>query len=209
MTLNKIVSHIKWFFAIIPLGICSALTAPFIYPLAYYTKWKIFWLWLDDEIYSNETNQDWLIFCNGEVDNFKHLYKWHGFRNTMWNLKQLIKPQSARINCYHNEEEIVQVIQDNLKRNGKRVSIYNDCLELASWRFIDKNGNEGWQVNKGVKVSRLYSTVGTSELWYKANGKLYYRYSTAREFKVFGKSFYFTFAIGATEKRYLLILKIQ
>ena len=47
--------------------------------------------------------------------------------------------------------------------------------------FIDKFNNEGWQVNKGVKVSEKYSIVGVSELWYKAKGKLYYRYSVAKE----------------------------
>ena len=207
--MNKVLSHLKWFFAIIPLGLFAIVTSPFIYPLAYYTKWKVFWLWLDDEINDEKTNKDWLVYCNGDVDDFKHLYFWHSFRNTMWNLKQLIKPKNARLNCVWNEEEIVEVKQDDLWCNGKKASIYENCLIMASWRFIDKFGNEGWQVNKGVKVSEKYSIVGVSELWYKAKGKLYYRYSVAKEFKVLGKSFYFTFAIGATEKRYLLILKIQ
>ena len=207
--MRKAIAHIKWFFAVIPVGIFAMLTAPFIYPLAYYTKWKLFWIWLDDEIFNTETNADWMVYCNGDVDNFKHLFFWHSFRNTMWNLKNKIQPECARINCYHNEEEIVELKQDNLWRGGKPVSIYNDCIEMACWKWIAKENNEGWQVNRGVKISHNFSTIGVSELWYKAKGKLYYRYSVAKEIKVLGKSFYFRFAMGASEKRYLLILKIQ
>jgi len=209
--MSKILAHLKCFFALIPVGLFALITAPFVYPLAYLWqkyigKFNPFWFWLDDEI---QGSKDWLIYCNGDITNFKYLYFWHSFRNSMWNLKELIKPENARLHCVWNKEEIVEVKKDNLMRDGEKVSIYENCIEMACFKWIDKWNNEGWQVNRGVKISKKYSTIGTSELWYKANNKLYYRYSTAREYKIFGKLFYFTFVMGASEKRYLLICKLN
>ena len=158
---------------------------------------------------SDETNEDWIIYCNSKPNNLMYLYRWHAFRNTMWNAKELVKPENARYNCKWNFEEVKELLIDQLYRNGERVNINSKCLEMASYKWIDKQGNEGWQVNRGVKISAKYSTIGKSSLWYTANGKLYFRYSIAKEIKLFGKTFYYQFRMGASHERYLLILKIS
>ena len=222
MKLRKILSHIKWFFVVIPVGIFG-LTSIIIFPIAWLFrglgKFNPFWIWLDDEINNDETNEDfklWLLNQQPE-NNFVSLYKWHTGRNRVWNLINLVKPKTARDHCKSNEEKFVEVKIDDLWRDGNKVNIYGDCLEMASYKWIDRFGNEGWQVNQGVKISDKYSTKGTSELWYEAKGKLYYRYSTARVSKQLGfskkfpfivkKDYYFQFKMGANHKRYILTFK--
>lgn len=208
----KLLAHIKWFFAVIPLGLISFLSAPIIYPIAYYLNkkgLKVLTWWLDDEINNSATNKDWIIYCNGNVDSFKYLYKWHALRNSMWNLKRKIKPAIARINCKSNNERIVYLKQDLLYRNGLKVDINSLCFEQALYKWIDKNGNEGWQVFSGDKISLKYSTIGVSEYWYTANDNLYYRYSIAKEIKILWFTFYYEFRMGATDKGYLLVFKLN
>jgi len=210
MVIKKIVSHLKWFFAVIPVGIFALITSPIMvipaWFFAFLGKYNPFWFWLDDEINYGTTNADWLIYK--ESHKFAW-YQWHAFRNSMWNAKELIKPENARWHCVYNYERIHQVINDNLWREGKPVSITGNCIEMASYKWIDKNGNEGWQVFSGDIMSEKYSTVGKSTLWYYANGKLYYRHSVAKEIMLFGKRYYYEFRMGASEKRYLLILKLK
>ena len=55
--MRKLIAHIKWFLAVIPVGLFATITAPFVYPLAYYMKWKMFWIWLDEEIKNESTNE--------------------------------------------------------------------------------------------------------------------------------------------------------
>lgn len=213
-TKQKVLSHLKWFLAIIPVGIFSALTAPILYPLALFfegvnSDWNPLWFYLDDEIESSDTNTDWVIYCKGDVDNFKYLYTWHAFRNTCWNLKSKIKPKVGRLHCRWNAEQVEEVLVDNLFRNGKKVDTGLPCLEMAAYKWIDKDGLEGWNVNRGVKVSKKYSTTGKSVLWYSVDGSLYYRLSIAKELRIFWQTYYFSFKMGASEKRYLLTFKMQ
>ena len=211
MVIKKIVSHLKWFFAVIPAGIIAMITAPFMvgpaWFFAFLGKYNPLWVYLDDEILHSSSNKDWLIYkaSNG----FFAWYKWHAFRNTMWNMKELVKPENARLNCKYSDEEVYQIRYDILKRNGEYVSVFGECLEMAGYKWIDKNGQEGWQVFSGDYISKKYSTIGKSVLWYYANRKLYYRYSVAKEIIVFGKIYYYEFKMGSSEKRYLLILKLK
>ena len=210
MVTKKIVSHLKWFFAVIPVGLFGLITSPFMVIPAllfrFLGKYNPFWFWLDDEILYNSTNADWKIYRDSK--GIFAWYKWHSFRNTVWNLKNKIKPESARLNCEFNNEKIAEIRVDNLWRNGNPVSITGNCLEMANYKWIDKNGVEGWQVFSGDYVSKKYSTIGKSILWYYANGKLYYRHSIAKEITLFGKIYYYEFRMGASEKRYLLTLKL-
>ena len=210
MVIQKTLSHLRWFIAVIPLGVVAIITAPFLvipaYVLSFLGKYNPLWVYLDDEIQSSDTNADWLIYK--ESHGFFAWYKWHSIRNAMWNAKELFKPENARDNCKSNNEIIHKVIYNDLKRNGEYVSIFGDCIEMAGYKWIDKNGREGWQVFSGEYVSKKYSTIGKSVLWYFAKGSLYYRYSVAKEVFIFGKKYYFEFKMGATEKRYLLILKL-
>ena len=211
MIIKKIVSHLIWFISVIPVGILGFLTAPIMalpaWIFSFLGKYNPLWIWLDDEILHDYSNADWKIYkaSNG----FFAWYKWHAFRNTLWNGKELIKPENARDNCKYNYERIHQVVYDDLSRNGEYVKITGNCIEMANYKWIDKNGNEGWQVFSGDIISEKYSTVGKSTLWYYANGKLYYRHSVAKEIKLLGTRYYYEFRMGASEKRYLLILKLK
>ncbi len=99
MVIKKIVSHLKWFFAVIPVGIIGIVTAPvMVLPawfFAFLGNYNPFWFWLDDEIYDSRTNADWLIYK--ESHGLIAWYKWHAVRNTFWNCKNLIKPESVLI----------------------------------------------------------------------------------------------------------------
>ena len=211
MVVKKIVAHLKWFFAVIPLGLIAIITSPIMvipaWFFAFLGKYNPFWFWLDDEILSEESNADWLIYK--ESKGMFAWYIWHAFRNSMWNAKELLKPENARLNCKYNNEEIHQIIYNDLTNDGKPISIHGDCISMAGYKWIDKNGNEGWQVFSGDYVSKKYSIIGRSVLWYYANDKLYYRHSVAKEIMLFGKKYYFEFKMGASEKRYLLILKLK
>lgn len=210
MVIKKVVSHLKWFIAVFPVGLFGFLTAWLMVIPAYYLADKkgFKWLsiWLDDEILYADSNADWLIYKESHKLAW---YRWHAFRNTVWNLKEYIKPENARENCKYNYERIHQILHDDLSRNGQYVSVKHNCLEMANYKWIDKNGKEGWQVFSGDYISERFSTVGKSVLWYFANNKLYYRYSVAKEITLFGKKYYFEFRMGASEKRYLFILKLK
>jgi hypothetical protein len=211
--IQKIESLLKWFVVYVPLGLFALVTAPIIavicFPFSTLKKWNpfywVFWLWMDSEIYNTKTNADWKVYKKG---NFFRWYLWHAFRNTMWNLKVLIKPKSARVSCKSNDEVIIEVIQDDLINNGKPISTKGTCLVMAGLKWITKEGDKGWHVFNGEKISKEYSIIGTSELWYKAKRSLYYRYSTVRVVKLFSKRYWLYFAMGTTEKRYLLNFKI-
>lgn len=205
----KIWFYIKWFLIVIPLGIWATISAPILYPLAVLLRpfKNPLWIYLDDEILQNETNGDWKLYKQNAPKWWKH-YQWHAFRNTMWNLKVYVKPKKGREHCKWNDEVIVDLKRDELYNRGKKLNINDKCLHMAGLKWIDKNGNEGWLVFSGVDPSYNYSIVGTAAYWYEVYGSLYYRYSTCRKISILGKDYWFNLAFGATDKRYLLNLKI-
>jgi hypothetical protein len=225
MSARKILSHTKWFIAVFPLGIFAAITAPIFSPIAYLFRWlgvcNPFWFWLDDEVLDSKTNEDWLVYKT-KYGKFAW-YKWHAFRNTCWNLKNLplFLPVSARVHCVWNIEQIQEILVDDLWRNNYRVNINESCIEMAALKYKGLPGQNPWQINSGSEVDFRYSTVGSAKLWYTAHGNLYYRSSTAEErvltfikfisefpfIRIYRADGYYQFAMGASEKRYLFTLK--
>ena len=214
MFFKKIVAYIRWFLMVIPLEIFS-FTALIIYPIAYIIDklgwFNPLWVYLDDEIKHEATNKDFILWAaaNGGKKSFITLYRWHAVRNRIWNARQYFKPRRGRLNCVWNIEKIVEVKKDTLTRNGKKVDINGLCLEDAGFKWIDKFGNEGWQVFSGVKISEKYSTKGTLYMFYTVRNKLYFRYTHASIFSIWGGQFLIEFKIGTSEKRYLLTFKIK
>ena len=191
---------LKWFFAVVPIGIFTAITAPILTPLAWLLEQVLpdknpLWWWLDDEIESSETNEDWLIY---KQNNKFAWYKWHAIRNTGWNLKNLFKPEQGKL-------ILTDVLVNRLYRNGVKVP----ATETASYKWIDDYGNEGWQVNSGVIISKKYSTIGKVYIFFKVNDKQYFRFSLAKEIKIFGATFYLTIKLGTNNKRNILTIKLQ
>lgn len=210
--MKKIISHIRWFFAIVPFGIVSIITAPVIYPLAQLIEFALprcnpLWWWLDDEIENNESNKDWKLMYQDKPKWLKY-YIWHAIRNRMWNLKSSIKPEKARENGIYNHEIIVEMLVDDLCRNGIKLVQSGIYMEMPGYKWVDKLGNEGWQVFRGEYISKTYSNVGEIKYWYTANDKLYFRWAIAKEIQILNKIFYFQFSMGANEKWYLFNLKL-
>lgn len=214
MWINKKIAFIRWFLMVIPLELFG-FTAFIMYPLAYlldkYKIYNVLWIYLDDEIKSEETNKDFLVWAksHGGKDTFIGNYRWHAGRNRVWNLRRYFKPRKGREHCKWNIEEIVEVKKDTLVRNGKKVDITGTCLESGGFRWIDKYGNEGWHVNSGIKISEKYSTKGNLYMFYTVRNRLYFRYSYIGIFRIFGNEFALEFKIGTSEKRHLLNFKIK
>ena len=210
---RKLKAWLKWFIVYVPLGLFAFITAPFVclvvFPLSFLGRFNplhwILWFWMDDEIYNKNTSADWRAYKKG---NFFRWYLWHGFRNTMWNVKRLLRPKVARENCITNNEVIVEVVEDTLMRNGQKISIYGKCLEMAGLKWITKDGEEGWHVFSGEKISKTYSNINTAKLWYEAHGHLYPRFSSVEPIRVFGKRYWRYYAIGVSDKRYLFNFKM-
>ena len=212
--------YIKWFTAIVPIGILSFFLSPiFCIPallLSFLGKWNPLWIFLDDEILYNSTNADWRNYK--EHKGKFAWYHWHAFRNPAWNGKNLMaKPKKSRVNGKYNNEKYVQVLYHNLKRDGVALKIYGKWLNMAGFKWIDKNGKEGFQVHSGERVSRKYSNIGKSRYWYRAKGTLYLRHSVA-EFRlltfvtwrypfVYRTLGTYEFKMGASEKRYLFTMR--
>ena len=174
---------LRWFIQTIPLEIFT-LSALVLAPFGYFFP-KTFNWYLDDEINNSETNKDYKIWLAGRRENFYTFYLWHGLRNRMWNFRRKFRPEQCRL-------ILTDVRISELYRNGKQVP----ATETASYKWIDALGNEGWQVNRGVRISEKYSTIGTTYIFFKVNGKKYFRFSTAREVKIFGKTYYLTIKLG-------------
>ena len=212
--IKKTTAYIRWFLMVIPLEIFS-FTAFVLYPIAYIIDklgiYNPLWVYLDDEIKDDKYNTDFILWAaaNGGKKRFLTLFKWHVLRNRTWNIRQYFKPRRGRVNCVWNIEKIIEVKKDTLTRNGKKVDINGLCLEDAGFKFIDKYGNEGWQVHSGVKISEKYSTKGTLYMFYTVRNRLYFRYSYAGIFSVFNNEFLVEFKIGTSEKRHLLTFKIK
>jgi hypothetical protein len=198
--MKRLQIFLKWFFAVAPIGLFTMVTAPVLAPLAWLIEQILpnhnpFWWWLDDEIEHEATNEDWLIYK--QKTKFAW-YIWHGIRNTGWNLKNLFKPEQGKLT-------LTDVVIDNIWCNGDQMQ----PTATATYKWIDENGNEGYQVNSGVKISKKYSIIGTVYIFFTVNNKSYFRYSTAREIKLFGKTYYLTIKLGTNNKRNILTLKIQ
>ena len=86
------------------------------------------------------------------------------------------------------------------KFNGLSISILN----FAKWLWL-RDGKGGWHTNSGEAINWEKSTVGMSSVYYKVNGRLYYRYSRAWQWG----DYYLNIKYGTNDKRYLLTFKIQ
>lgn len=211
--MKKIWCHLRWFICVVPIGILQQ-TAYIIYPIAYLFERlniNVLTWYRDDHIYNFSKNEDWRLWLdnNGGRANFWTMYKWHGNRNQMFNLIYKIKPKCGRVHCIENREVFVKVIKDDLWRNGNKVNIYGKCLEVAELKWIDKNGNEGWQVNQGIKISKQYTTWGVCSYYYEVDDSLYYRYFYCKPINLVGKKVILQIKYGTDHKGFFKTLKIS
>lgn len=208
---KKSIPWVKWFLITIPLGLFKSITAPLLYPLADLMKdWRfnILWVYLDDGAYNEDGSfavdyNLWLINNGGLKESFIQRYRWGAFRNSMYNLVDLIKPKQGK-------EIIYDMKINELIFKDKPLLIDNDSKYpyMAALKFIDSQGNDGWNVNQGDWISFNHTIHGTSYFYYKVQNKIYFRYSQVKVVKyfLFWKR-YRTLKLGTNPYRYIISLK--
>lgn len=213
----------EWWLNIFPIGFAALITPWVMYPLAELIELVLpknnpLWWWLDDEIENEETNADWREYKT-HLPYWLRLYRWHCERNSMWNWKASRKPESASKHGEYNYEVVLQIIWDDMVRNGEKLIIGSVWIEMPVVRWIDENGNATWQTLSGIEVNIEKSVFGKLYIWYMAHGKLYFRKGYVKEvyqwgfkkkFPFIGKFDYFiVHASGCNEKRFIFTHKRQ
>ena len=208
---KKVWAWVRWFLIVIPLGVLKMVTAPLLYPLADLMKsWRfnVLWVYLDDSAYNEDGSfykdyRLWLINNGGLKETFIQRYRWHAFRNSMWNLVEIIKPKEGK--------EIVYDMKINgLMLKDEPLLIDNDSEHpyMAALKYVDRFGNSGWNVNGGKYISYNHTIHGTSYFYYKIGNRVYFRYSQVKivKFLFFWKR-YRTIKLGTNKHRFVLTLK--
>jgi hypothetical protein len=194
------------------LGLFASITAPILYPLAKlmsFTKYNPFYLYLDNTTRANGVMADdyfqWLIANGGLQETLWQQYRWHAFRNTMWNLRELIKPNKG-------EQTNEKVKKNTLTYNGEGILVSGNKHHdyFAGLKFITEGGHEDRNVNQGPFISYANSIFGTCHFTYSVNGSRYFRYSSCRIVELpFINPFWLTIKIGMNSKRYALTVKLN
>ena len=189
----KIISILQYV-GVLFLLLLSYLGGVLLYPLVYFFYYdgvKIpLWWWFDDEdgLYGAEywrkakgiTKNNWLVS-----------YRWCGLRNPMWNAKTKIRPISGK--------EVIIYAKGKLTRNGEEIALSNE----AQINYEDINGR--YQGNAGDIISKRFSILGWSFVWFTKKDKLYWRFSLVKNFY---KGFWLEIRIG-TSYRFLFVLKLK
>lgn len=178
--MQKLLVVLKWFILTVPLGLFGMITAPIMYPIYDFTKWK--WLWIYDDsnrISPNGTLQeDYRIFLirktGSESETFRTRYLWHGFRNTIWNLRVWMgEKQIGDGSGMVGREYVI----DNMVLDGKAVSDGGRWAMVCGLKWRVGPGEDPWQGWTGDIIDFRYSILGQSLMWFKQDGILSFRYS--------------------------------
>jgi hypothetical protein len=178
--MKKLLVVLKWFTLTVPLGLFGMITAPIMYPIYDFTKWK--WLWIYDDtnrIYPDGTLQeDYRIFLirktGSENETFRARYLWHGFRNTIWNLRVWMGEKQIGDGSGMVDREYVI---DNMLLDGKAVSDGGKWAMVCGLKWKVGPGEDPWQGWTGDTIDFRYSILGQSLMWFKQDGILSFRYS--------------------------------
>lgn len=200
--MEKIKAFARWFTISVPIGIFGILTSWLFYPLWNKTHWKVFWIWEDSSKYKEDGSfqEDYRVYIEqlGGKETFKIKFRWHVLRNRMINLRYLFTQKKGK-------EIIEKLVIDKLYKDGEKVIMGGKWVEIAGLKYKAVGDQDPWQVNRGDEIDFEYSNIGTSYIWYRVKGKLYFRYSTCK--KILG--FWFTFKVGTNGKGFMLSFKIQ
>ena len=170
--IKKGLVFIKWFLLMVPLGLFGILTSWIGYPLWEFFRWRVFWIYGDDDALVEE---DYHIFLeNRGGDTFFNRWIWHGFRNRMWNLRTFI--EHSQKGDGSGLTDIDRVI-DDLWLNGKQVHDGDGFKQEAGLKYKGRPGQNPWQVWSGDVIDFKYSIIGEGFMWFKQDGILSFRYS--------------------------------
>jgi hypothetical protein len=167
--MKKLLSILNWAIMML-LPLLALILTPIIYPLVYpyrnfeWAKKKPLWYFWDDEdgLYGAEY---WRKAKGITKDNFWTSYRWLALRNPMWNMHASLKPILG--------EEVYISMKGNLTRDGKEIDLY----KVAVFHYEDENGK--WVGNSGEILSKKYSILGKTMIWFTIKNKLYWRFSYA------------------------------
>jgi len=173
--MRKFLAIVMWVFRFVFVGLFSAITALFMYPIYNLTKWKLLWWWGDDSKIKEDGSykQDYLVFIdnNGKgKETYWVKYKWHAIRNSAWNFKTITRPKA-------DERNDLEFSIDNLTLNGVKVQDGGKWEQIAGIKYVVKDGRDPWQGWTGTVISHKYSIFGESLMWFKSQGKQYFNYS--------------------------------
>lgn len=178
--------NIYAFIAIVPLYIFMgfsnylfvwSLIALFFLPIAIILdgKWNPLKFMLDDSRFTEKGfAKDYMTWLDGRLINFWTDWLWYN-RNRIWNFINIFKSDDKK-------EYIEELIKNTLILDSKSVELFDNIGfmkydNFAGLKWINRIGNEGFQVFKGIKISFKYSIIGTMALYYIKGKTLYYKYS--------------------------------
>jgi len=179
-------------------------------------KWSPLWFMMDDSRFTNVylLSEDYRNWLGIRSINFITDWLWHT-RNRVWNFESWFKKPDGK-------EYLVQEIKNTLTFRKQSVELSDDYGfmqydQFAGLKWITKNGDEGWQVWSGVKISQDYSIFGVMKLYYRIGEALYYKYSKCfLWFKAWkwlpiigGKDIWFTIKYHANNETGTIHLKLQ
>lgn len=167
-----------WFDSALTFSIISALIIPLAILEEKTLKTKVFWIFRDDTRFNpfrkSGYAEDYETFFNGKRETLLKLFLWY-HRNRCWNLLKLLGGPAGN-------EYLVELIENSLKFRMEPVKLSDEngfmpYENTAGLKWINKNGDEGWQVFSGIFISYLYSIFGIATLYYRIEDKLYFRHS--------------------------------
>lgn len=178
--MKKLILLLKWFVLTVPLGVFGILTAPIMYPIYYFTNWKWLWIYNDSNRIQADGSfeEDYKIFLirktGSDKETFKTSYLWHGFRNTVWNLRVWLASKQVGDNSGITEREYTI---DNMTLNGDKVSDGGRWAMVCGLKYVVDPGQDPWQGWVGDVIDFRYSILGQSLMWFKQDGIYSFRYS--------------------------------
>lgn len=156
------------------LNLLGFLTAPIVFPIAYFlrdvsiVRNKLLWIYYDDE---DDFGFDVEWFMVGRKRNFFTAYKWCALRNPAWNLQASSRLDESKLYVFTKTKGILQ-------HNGIIVS--PSLKATAVLKYVNKEGF--YMDNKGDFLSEKFSVLGSqyAEFYEVSSGRRYWRYSVAK-----------------------------
>lgn len=199
---------VVWAIMTIPVGLFGYLTGWLVVPFGLllenvpFLKW-VFWIWMDDSRFDTTREgglaEDFEIWLEYKDPTFWTTYVWTAFRQNLWNAKTKLFFSTKK-----TEVLLINYI-DKLFRNGKRIHDGGQYVEQARLKYIDKLGNDGWNVNRGEFISKKYSTTGISFRVFITGWIPSFRYSHC--VKIW--KYWNTVQMGTNRKRFVFNVKLQ
>lgn len=216
----------KWKLVFTTIGIGHILVP--LFPIAWIVSgfgnwsikyWLLFPLWLTiddtrlDKSRPSGLAVDYEIYLDGYKFRPWGVFKWHVFRNMVWNLIELFKVPDQNQQGQNQDIVVTKWITDSLiDGNGNKVIQDGPWGAGAGLKFVGKSGQNPWQVNTGDIISNKHSIIGEGEIEYSIGDWKGWRHTRCRlvsPWWLFGGTRWRTTYNGTNANRYGLKWKHQ